>query len=71
MEKKQFLSNFLRILVHTFYLQICHLAKKIIGLGSGIRYSGSGLNIFRIPDQRRGVKKAMESGSATQSISYS
>jgi hypothetical protein len=34
-----------------------------MGLGSGIRDSGSGKNLFRIPDP--GIKKAPDPGSAT------
>jgi hypothetical protein len=39
-----------------------------MGLGSGIRDSGSGKNLSRIPDQ--GVKKAPDPGSATLGKSH-
>jgi hypothetical protein len=54
----QFSKNY-----RTFYSKI--VTKLLgMGLGSGIRDPGSGINLFRIPDP--GVKKAPDPGSATR-----
>jgi hypothetical protein len=40
-----------------------------MGLGSGIRDSGSGKNLFQIPDP--GVKKALDPGSGSATLGTS
>ncbi len=50
----------------TFYSNNCHYALKNMGLGSGIRDSGSGKNLFWIPDP--GVKKAPDPGSGSATL---
>jgi hypothetical protein len=60
MLKKKIWANFKNRIIELLTQKI---ALKNMGLGSGIRDTGSGKNLFRIPDP--GVKKAPDPGSAT------